>query len=78
MDVERIHIAVCGGKSGRRFVVKNGLGELALDYKLTVAVDGEDTELHSRNGCWRHGSVMGSVGPSSPLGSRRTGSERAA
>jgi hypothetical protein len=53
MDVERIHIAVCGGKSGRRFVVKNGLGELALDYKLTVAVDGEDTELHSRNGCWR-------------------------
>jgi hypothetical protein len=58
MDVARIHIAVAEDNPADVSWLKTVLDELALDYKLTVDVDGEDTGLHSRNGCLNRNSIQ--------------------
>jgi two-component system, chemotaxis family, response regulator Rcp1 len=42
MDVERVHIAVAEDNPSDLMWLKTVLDQLGLDYKLTVAVDGEE------------------------------------
>src|ERR1700676_120232 len=55
MDVERIHIAVAEDNPADVSWLKTVLDELALDYRLTVAVDGEEArDFILKNGTYRN------------------------